>query len=125
MLTYYSGDADESSSSSSSRKTVNIGGRSMGDMSADMMLSREDIRKCKEEAVRSVRVPPSVIQLITDLRTYLQEKTEPPVYVSDRRLVKSIQLLQVCTRTHLRNIAWWLGMNTPTPVHSSYLSLKS
>lgn len=33
--------------------------------------------------------------MITDLRTYLQEKVEPPVYVSDRRLVKAIQLLQV------------------------------
>lgn len=42
-----------------------------------------------------MRVPPSVIQMITDLRTYLQEKIEPPVYVSDRRLVKAIQLLQV------------------------------
>lgn len=25
-----------------------------------------------------------------------QDKVEPPVYISDRRLVKSIQLLQVC-----------------------------
>ena len=33
--------------------------------------------------------------MITDLRSFLQEKIEPPVYVSDRRLVKSIQLLQV------------------------------
>jgi len=49
------------------------------------------------QALASVRVPATVIQLITDLRTYLQEKVEPPVYISDRRLVKSIQLLQVCT----------------------------
>lgn len=33
--------------------------------------------------------------LVPLLRTYLQEKIEPPVYVSDRRLVKAIALMQV------------------------------
>eukprot|EP00798_Chlamydomonas_sp_ICE-L_P023710 gene23710-9251_t len=49
------------------------------------------------------QVPPSVIQLVTDLRTYLQEKIEPPIYVSDRRLVKSVQLLQVAAYCNGRN----------------------
>ena len=33
---------------------------------------------------------------------YLQEKIEPPVYVSDRRLVKAVALMQVsgCNRIH-------------------------
>jgi MoxR-like ATPase len=37
-----------------------------------MLVTRDDIRNCKREALKSVRVPQSVIQLITDLRTYLQ-----------------------------------------------------
>lgn len=39
-------------------------------------------------------MPLEVIDLLTDLRTYLQEKCEPPVYVSDRRLIKALNLLQ-------------------------------
>jgi MoxR-like ATPase len=68
---------------------------SMSRVGEAMRLTRADILGCKEAAVRRVRVPGHVIQMITDLRTYLQDKCEPPVYVSDRRLVKSIQLLQV------------------------------
>ena len=49
----------------------------------------------RSEALRKVKVPMDVIDLLTDLRAYLQEKCEPPVYVSDRRLVKALQLLQV------------------------------
>jgi len=41
-----------------------------------------------------VRVPKSVIAMIADLRSHLQENLEPPVYVSDRRLVKAIAMLQ-------------------------------
>jgi MoxR-like ATPase len=71
------------------------GQSTMRDIAPSMQLTREDIRQCKAQALSRVRVPASVIQLITDLRTYLQEKVEPPVYISDRRLVKAIQLLQV------------------------------
>ena len=42
-----------------------------------------------------MRVPKSVIAMIADLRSHLQENLEPPVYVSDRRLVKAIAMLQV------------------------------
>jgi AAA lid domain len=42
-----------------------------------------------------VAVPQSVIDLVVDLRSYLQDKCEPPVYVSDRRLVKAINIMQV------------------------------
>ena len=38
-----------------------------------------------------------MIALIADLRAHLQESCEPPIYVSDRRLVKAIGMLQVCT----------------------------
>ena len=52
-----------------------------------------------------MRVPPSVIALIADLRAHLQESCEPPIYVSDRRLVKAIGMLQVCTVV----VTWWQG----------------
>lgn len=42
-----------------------------------------------------MRVPPSVLNLIMDLREHLQQSCEPPIYVSDRRLVKAVRLLQV------------------------------
>lgn len=67
-----------------------------GNGAEDLNLQADDLRMVREEAVRSVAVPSSVIQLLADLRTYLQEKVEPPVYVSDRRLVKSVAMMQVC-----------------------------
>ena len=42
-----------------------------------------------------MEVPEDVLDLLADLRKHLQEESEPPVYVSDRRLVKSLALLQV------------------------------
>jgi MoxR-like ATPase len=50
-----------------------------------------------------VDVPQSVVDLIVDLRAHLQDKCEPPVYVSDRRLVKSVALLRVAAYTNGRN----------------------
>lgn len=66
------------------------------------LLSRENLLTTKASALSSVAVPPSVVQLITDLRTWLQDKMEPPVYVSDRRLVKAMQLLQVAAHCNGR-----------------------
>ena len=51
--------------------------------------------RARKEAARTVRVPPSVINLIADLRAHLQQSCEPPIYVSDRRLVKAVRMLQV------------------------------
>ena len=39
-------------------------------------------------------VPESVIDLLTGVRNHLQDKCEPPVYVSDRRFMKAIKMLQ-------------------------------
>jgi MoxR-like ATPase len=55
----------------------------------------EDFQHTRTSALSAVRVPQHVIQLLADLRSYLQEKIEPPVYVSDRRLVKAVALMQV------------------------------
>lgn len=102
MLSYYTSSEYESSSSSVGASNSGNGssggaqnGSGAGVIAEEQKLTREDIRECKRQALRTVKVPQSVIQLLTDLRSHLQEKFEPPVYVSDRRLVKSIQLLQV------------------------------
>jgi hypothetical protein len=58
-------------------------------------LTMEDFQQTRAAATSAVRVPQNVIQLLADLRSYLQEKIEPPVYVSDRRLVKAVALMQV------------------------------
>lgn len=58
MLTYYSSNEVDNGTD--------------GVIAGSMQLSREDIRQCKSEAISSVRVPPHVIQLITDLRNFLQ-----------------------------------------------------
>lgn len=52
-------------------------------------------RSTAGKAVGAVDVPESVIDLLTSLRDYLQDKAEPPIYVSDRRFMKAINLLQV------------------------------
>jgi MoxR-like ATPase len=58
-------------------------------------LEMEDFISCKDKAVESVKVPSRVIDLLVALREYLQDKCEPPVYVSDRRFTKCVTLLQV------------------------------
>lgn len=59
------------------------------------MLTTEDFETTRSRAEQHVEVSPEVLNILADLRQYLQEKCEPPVYVSDRRLVKSVALLQV------------------------------
>ena len=50
---------------------------------------------CREQAQAEVTVPEEIINLLSDVRAFLQDKCEPPVYVSDRRLVKAVGLMQV------------------------------
>jgi len=63
----------------------------------------EDFEGIRKTAIAKVTVPQTVINLITDLRTYLQDKCEPPVYVSDRRLVKAVAMLKVAAYTNGRS----------------------
>lgn len=58
-------------------------------------LTVERVRGIAKVAAEQVKVPKHVINLLVDLRSYLQDKVEPPVYVSDRRIVKAMALLQV------------------------------
>ena len=66
-------------------------------------LSIKDFQGVKAAAELNVDVPQSVVDLIVDLSAHLQDKCEPPVYVSDRRLVKSVALLRVAAYTNGRN----------------------
>ena len=59
------------------------------------LLTDEDFENTRRLAEEQVEVSAEILNIVADLRTYLQDKCEPPIYVSDRRLVKSVALLQV------------------------------
>lgn len=80
-----------------------IGARAGGAGEATVVLRPEDFSNIRYEAAENTTVPSNVIELISDLRTFLQEKCEPPVYVSDRRLLKAVQLLRVAAYTNGRD----------------------
>lgn len=67
-------------------------------------LKPSDFQGVKEKACEITTVPDSVINLMTDLRAHLQDKCEPPIYVSDRRLLKAVTLLRVAAYTDGRTI---------------------
>ena len=51
----------------------------------------------------AVELPEAVVDILTSLRNYLQDKCEPPVYVSDRRFMKAVNLLQVAAHADGRD----------------------
>lgn len=55
----------------------------------------DTVRGFRERAVRAVTVPKHVVDILVDLRTHMQEQLEPPAYISDRRLVKAVDLMKV------------------------------
>jgi hypothetical protein len=84
-------------------------------------LTVEDVRQCRKQALATVSVAPHIIRILTQLRTFVQvcatqqriaqavgkyavchacmqafpqTNFEPPCYISDRRLVKSVLLLK-------------------------------
>lgn len=60
-------------------------------------------RACADDAYQGVDLPESVVDILVNLRNYLQEKCEPPVYVSDRRFMKAVNLLQVAAHADGRD----------------------
>ena len=48
-------------------------------------------------------VPEEIVNLLADVRSFLQDKCEPPVYVSDRRLLKTVALMQARCPAILRS----------------------
>eukprot|EP00210_Caulerpa_lentillifera_P000976 g941.t1 len=85
-------ETDGGSSSSSSLSSDSAENFNFEDIND---LSLEDFKRVATEAYSSVDVPESVIDVLTSLRDYLQDKCEPPIYVSDRRFMKAVQTLQV------------------------------
>lgn len=67
-------------------------------------LEMEDFRNAVLHS-RTVEIPESVIDLLAGLRNYLQDKCEPPVYVSDRRFMKAVRMLQVAAYADGRSSA--------------------
>jgi len=55
----------------------------------------DEIRNTASRAYVSVDVPEAVVDILVELRNWLQDKCEPPIYVSDRRFMKAVQMLQV------------------------------
>eukprot|EP00877_Chromochloris_zofingiensis_P000807 jgi/Chrzof1/10727/Cz05g10070.t1 len=100
MLDYYAGNADDGNSDNGNGSP----GPSFAQYDPGMRLSPAEFVNTRLEAAKCVRVPQNVIQLLADLRTFLQEKIEPPVYVSDRRLVKAVGLLQVAAYCNGRDV---------------------
>ena len=67
--------------------------------SAALELNAEAMAAVRERAYAEVALPAEIIDLLGELRTYLQQDCEPPVYVSDRRLVKAVAMLRVSAYT--------------------------
>ncbi|KAL6772366.1 hypothetical protein ACKKBG_A29945 [Auxenochlorella protothecoides x Auxenochlorella symbiontica] len=66
-------------------------------------LELADFHGTASTAYSAVEVPDSVIDLLTTTRDYLQDKCEPPIYVSDRRFMKAIKMLQVAAHVDGRS----------------------
>lgn len=64
-------------------------------------LSVDRARDVRAEALAAVSVPQPVVDVLVDLRTFMQDTLEPPSYVSDRRLVKAVAVMQVGLRHRL------------------------
>lgn len=58
-------------------------------------LSLDDFKYTGARAIEAVDISDEMIDLLTELRNYLQDKCEPPIYVSDRRFMKAVNLMQV------------------------------
>lgn len=74
-------------------------GDDSGEPPAPALLRGPAFQGLRERAAREVEVPARILQLLIDLRAHMQSEREPATYISDRRLVKSVVLLQVAALT--------------------------
>ena len=65
-------------------------------------LESEWLDGLKVAAQRNVEVPSRVIDILARLRSHLMQECEPPIYISDRRLLKCINMLKMCAFTNGR-----------------------
>ena len=75
-------------------------------------------RDTARAAYTAVDLPDAVVDILTSLRNYLQDKCEPPVYVSDRRFMKSVNLLQVAAYADGRDQVHAPSSDDPTQSHA-------
>ena len=67
------------------------------------VLSAADLALARAGSL-SVSVPDDVLDLVADLRAHLQGEREPPIYCSDRRLVKAVGLLRTAAWSDGRSV---------------------
>ena len=67
---------------------------------ASTTLGMDDMMTCRDAAIEAVEVPRAVVDLFVGMRKHLQDKCEPPIYVSDRRFIKCVNLLQVAAHAN-------------------------
>ena len=63
-------------------------------------LGLDELRACRRASTAAVALPEHVVDLLCDLRAFLADRCEPPVYVSDRRFAKCVTLLQVAAHAN-------------------------
>ncbi|QDZ24804.1 P-loop-containing nucleoside triphosphate hydrolase [Chloropicon primus] len=76
--------------------------RAMAMAKGEGRLEPEWLEDLMEEARREVAVPNQVIDILARLRSHLMEECEPPIYISDRRLLKCVGMLKMCAFTNGR-----------------------
>jgi hypothetical protein len=59
------------------------------------MLENLAVICCRQNAKDTVLVSDDMKELIIGVRSFLQDFCEPPCYVSDRRLLKAVDMLKV------------------------------
>jgi MoxR-like ATPase len=94
----------ETAASISTRGSSGVTNSNRNSADFQPLLTIDDFEMTRARAEEIVAVPPEVLNVIADLRSYLQDKCEPPVYVSDRRLVKAVALMQVAAYTSGRTV---------------------
>lgn len=77
-------------------------------------LAPEELEAARREALRSVLLPPEVVQIVVDARRYLRDEADPPASVSDRRLGKAAKMLKVA--------AWANGRDRVLPTDALLLA---
>ncbi|CAK0760991.1 hypothetical protein CVIRNUC_002818 [Coccomyxa viridis] len=96
---------EEASGGSNGAAEFNGAATSLADSSTSRFteLTLDEFRNTARAAYAAVELPDAVIDILTSLRNHLQDKCEPPVYVSDRRFMKSVNLLQVAAHADGRD----------------------
>jgi MoxR-like ATPase len=85
-----------------STKTTDKLGKLKLKIETSSLIDDADLSSIRFEALRRVNVTEQLVKLVSALRKYMQTEQEPPLYISDRRLVKMINMLKVAAYTNER-----------------------